>query len=270
MRQAHQQASPARGTFAVRRFGLGWRDLDVDFSRPPGPRLVTEVLVCSATASAADSAADDLAQEEAVWDLEVGQRIAALLRAALGPGQAGLAIDLTCQNAACAQRMDLELPLADLERIQQQAPELVSVPLAQGACSLRRPTGRDQLAWQQAAAQGQPLTLEQILRGLLVEGAAPGTPLPLAALEAALDAADPLVNFSLQVTCPYCAQAGAYALDLQALALAQLRQIQQRLLRAVHSLASRYHWSEGEILALPEWRRAQYLALIEQEQDLRV
>jgi len=40
----------------------------------------------------------------------------------------------------------------------------------------------------------------------------------------------------------------------------------QHMLTDVHALASRYHWSERGILALPLPRRARYLALIEAEE----
>jgi hypothetical protein len=35
--------------------------------------------------------------------------------------------------------------------------------------------------------------------------------------------------------------------------------------QAVHTIASRYGWSETDILSLPRWRRDLYLSLIEQE-----
>jgi len=41
----------------------------------------------------------------------------------------------------------------------------------------------------------------------------------------------------------------------------------RHLLRQVHELASRYHWSEAELLSLPLPRRQAYLGLIEAEQD---
>ena len=38
------------------------------------------------------------------------------------------------------------------------------------------------------------------------------------------------------------------------------------LYREVHALASRYHWSEADILALPRARRRLYLSLLDEEQ----
>ncbi|HBL57096.1 MAG TPA: hypothetical protein DDZ80_00510 [Cyanobacteria bacterium UBA8803] len=80
---------------------------------------------------------------------------------------------------------------------------------------------------------------------------------------------DPLVNFSLQVICPYCGTENLQDFDLGAWALQQLEQAQQQLLITVHRLASYYHWSEAEIFAIPPWRRSRYLALIEREENYR-
>jgi hypothetical protein len=41
----------------------------------------------------------------------------------------------------------------------------------------------------------------------------------------------------------------------------------RRLLRDVHHLALRYHWSEGQTLRLSLARRAAYLALLEADDD---
>ncbi|MBN1203768.1 MAG: hypothetical protein JXB05_02445 [Myxococcaceae bacterium] len=42
------------------------------------------------------------------------------------------------------------------------------------------------------------------------------------------------------------------------------------MLHDVHRLASRYHWGEGEILAMPLSRRQAYLGLIEAEEHQRL
>ncbi len=87
----------------------------------------------------------------------------------------------------------------------------------------------------------------------------------LAALSAAMEAADPLVAFSVRTTCPQCEQPAEIAVDLEAVALSRLRQHQRALVRTVHVLATRYGWSEAEVLAIPARRRSEYLRLIEDE-----
>lgn len=44
----------------------------------------------------------------------------------------------------------------------------------------------------------------------------------------------------------------------------------RKMLYDVHELASRYHWSESEILRLSLPRRAAYLAILEGEADRRL
>ena len=50
--------------------------------------------------------------------------------------------------------------------------------------------------------------------------------------------------------------------DVEEEALALLARAQEAFFRQVGVLASAFHWSEREILRLPEWRRRRYLALV--------
>jgi hypothetical protein len=76
---------------------------------------------------------------------------------------------------------------------------------------------------------------------------------------------DPLVALSLSCPCPACGAGNEISIDLEAVALARLERRRSCLLHEIHALASRYGWTEAEILALPPARRAHYLALIEGE-----
>jgi hypothetical protein len=266
----HQPPQP----LPVRRYGQGQRDLDVDFQHLSGPRLVTEILACCLEGF----------DRGELWKLEVGQRLAALIRAAMEDGQTALDFHLTCRNPACGRQMDLEFTLEDLAEIESQgqaadlqvggAPDPIGSKWGEDfRLNLRRPTGHDQLAWQASAAAGHPPAADDIVRRLLLDppNRVKGQPIPpeiLQACEQALEAADPLVNFAFTVTCPYCHVVNDIPVDLQAAALLRLRQTQARLLRVVHTLAGRYHWSESEIIRLPEWRRVRYLAMVEEEREM--
>ena len=262
-------------TLRVRSFGQDQLDLEVDFQRLSGPALVTEILACCAEGI----------ERERLWDLEIGQRLAALIRTAVGSDQSGLDLLLKCQNPDCGQNMEVNLALEDLAEIERQA---ATVNLQVGGrpnpidggwgedfrLSLRRPTGCDQLAWQAAAAAGHSPSIEEIVRGLVIDppGMSHKRPIPgeiLRICEEKLDAADPLVNFVFSVNCPYCRAIYNIPVDLQAAALGLLRLTQARLLRVIHTLAGHYHWTESEILGLPEWRRGRYLALVEEEQEAK-
>ena len=64
--------------------------------------------------------------------------------------------------------------------------------------------------------------------------------------------------------CPACRTEFAVDLDIAGFVWAELRARAQRLLREVHVLALAYGWTEDEVLALGERRRAAYLELTEE------
>jgi hypothetical protein len=133
---------------------------------------------------------------------------------------------------------------------------------------VRVPTGTDQRRWLESAtdADALPVTLATSLVDE-VDGSAPhaGWALPsswLAPVEDALAGHDPTTDLTIGAVCTKCGGGFAVEIDIEALVLAELSRLQQALLRDIHVLASRYHWSEAQILALPAWRRAFYLAAL--------
>lgn len=81
-------------------------------------------------------------------------------------------------------------------------------------------------------------------------------------ISAALAAADPQAATSVAVTCPACAHAWEAEFDIGAYLWTELDAWALRTLADVHELASRYGWSEPEILALSPTRRARYLSMV--------
>jgi hypothetical protein len=63
----------------------------------------------------------------------------------------------------------------------------------------------------------------------------------------------------VQATCPHCAGQTAIAIDPYRC----LGNLEGGLLLQVHTLATTYHWSEAQILALPRQRRLRYLQMID-------
>jgi hypothetical protein len=89
---------------------------------------------------------------------------------------------------------------------------------------------------------------------------------PAAALEPLLDEAaiglaalDPTAEFTLDLACEVCAHRWSAPFDIGALLWEEVAARARALLDEVHLLAHAYGWSEAEILALSERRRAAYL-----------
>jgi len=165
-----------------------------------------------------------------------------------------------CTAPGCEAAMDLPLALQDF--LAADVAERVECELADGRnLPVAVPTGRDQLDWLGEVAPGE----DDMLRRLLPQGTV-DEDLDLAdhaAIERALVNADPLRTLEIETACPECGSDLTLPLDLEAACLVRLAGLRPRLLDEVHLLASAYHWSESEIMAVPAARRAAYLARIE-------
>lgn len=246
----------------LRPFGQHVQDLDLDFAQASAPHLVTELLHCCALTG------DGPLDEERLWNLTVGERIAGLLRLVALGGGAALEVRLRCEDPSCHAWMEVALPVAPLIEAQRkaQAETPLTVEREGRRLVLRRPAGTDQLRWQEQVTRGYPLSPADMISSLLVEpGEEDLAETDIQAVSDAMEAFDPLVYFRVETGCPACGRMSTRALSLQALALKRLQHRQQRLLEEVHRLALHYHWGERQILALPAHRRRRYLALLERE-----
>jgi hypothetical protein len=238
---------------AFRPFGRAAADLEVDFAAPR-PHLATALLAACAV--------PPLTPAEC-WAMAAGERVAGLLAIAAATG--GDALDAIPACAACGERLDVALPVAGLLALHASAAGGGEVTA--GAATLRRATGADQAAWWAAGWRDEDQALRGMLATLLVAPAGEGTmEVDLARVDEALAEADPLVAFRVRFACPACGSAQPCPVDLQELALAVLRRAQYELIEDVHRLARAYHWTEDAVAALPPWRRARYLALVEREE----
>jgi hypothetical protein len=220
---------------SLRAFGADPADLDVDFD---GGRaeLTTALLV---------ACAEPPVEYAAAARLPISVRIRGVLR--LAATEAPI-VELAC-TCACGEQLELGLPLAEVATDPPHVADAVEV----AGRTVRVPTGEHQHA------------AESTTRGIvrLLVGDDDLTDAELRAIDAALDAADPLVCFHVTACCPACGAAIRRDVDLEAIAHRHLAAAQQQLLDAIHRLASAYHWTEREVLALPRRRRAHYLARIE-------
>jgi hypothetical protein len=79
-----------------------------------------------------------------------------------------------------------------------------------------------------------------------------------------LEELDPGAEIVLRGDCPACGESVPAVLDPSAYLWAELEQWRAQLELEVHVLASVYHWSEAQIVALDPGRRARYIELIDE------
>ena len=261
-----EDGRPGEG-LVVRPFGLAREDLDVDFFRTPRPHLVTTILhACTLNVNGTAIG------PAFFWDLPIGKRIEALVTVAMCGDVDTLPIQLRCCDDDCRQLMEIGLSLEALGQLHQDAGDGgdTEIRVADRTFRLRLPTGKDQLEWLSHSFADESAATKAIIQNLIVNGQAGGeaeiSDAWLRPISDAMQRSDPLVSFRLPIHCPHCDQENTYEVDLERLTLDHLRRRQQQTLEAVHRLASRYHWSESQILALPPWRRDRYLALIDKDE----
>jgi hypothetical protein len=75
----------------------------------------------------------------------------------------------------------------------------------------------------------------------------------------ALAAAEPLLDPRIAMICPECGAEQEHGFDIAAFLWDKIEARARGLLTHIHLLARAYGWSEADILALPEARRAAYL-----------
>lgn len=81
-------------------------------------------------------------------------------------------------------------------------------------------------------------------------------------LEQAMASADPLAEILIELRCPACGDPSNETLDIVSFFWTEIEARAKRLLGEVHSLAAVYGWTEPEVLALSDRRRALYLEMV--------
>lgn len=244
----------------LRPFGIDESDLAVDFSKENVPDLVTRILAqCAVNRK-------KILPAGFFRELTVGKRLECLLRLAAGGEKTAFQFSFKC--GSCGQDLEFELTLDEIVERQAEADltEMVEVVFENQTRVFRKPLGRDQESWRDAAFTDERVAALAMIQSLQIvppKFSVKGEDFDLIA--DAMDEADPLINFNCRVRCADCGALNDFPIDLCDFALGELRRAQQFLLRAVHLLASHYHWSEKEIFAVPHWRRVKYLALIANE-----
>ena len=183
---------------------------------------------------------------------EVHRRLLDLRRAVLGT-------DLTATAAcpSCEERVEFGLDVDDLQALAAEPVGDLTTPGGRPVTA-RPPTVADLAA---VTAERDPVAALTARCVTVADGGSLAAD-DLAAVEAALAAADPLAEVLVELACPRCGSAFEADLDVGAFVWAELDVAARRLLAEVDQLARAYGWTEPQVLALSEARRATYLRLV--------
>jgi hypothetical protein len=212
--------------------------------------LVSRVLVSDFGGAAAD-----------VWSLCVSDRDR--LVAEIYASCYGDRVDALTPCAGCHEDCALGFSLRELLVARRPAqPPHVAGPDADGTfslpdgCRFRLPTAGDE---REASGLSAVDAARSLLERCVIGGS--GSP-DLATVEQALEALSPVLQVELPMRCPHCALDQNVTFDVVRFFAQALLRERPILLREVHYLASAYHWSQAEILALPRSERRAYVALV--------
>ena len=190
----------------------------------------------------AASFADVGIAEAALWPVdERDRRLIEARREAVGP-RAGV----VAECPVCCERIEADVDLDPL-----LAAESYDASIDwNGAClPLRAPSSIDVAR----AAQGGGSTA-------LAKACTGGIEADADAVAEALGAARPLLNVELEFLCAACGAPFRARFDIGAYFWTEIELMAEGMLDEIHALASAYHWSEADILAMDAGRRNAYLA----------
>jgi hypothetical protein len=221
---------------------------------------IERAVALAAAAGPADAAHDAAA-------LPLGRRDARLLELRGEP--LGGMLDATARCPRCDERVEFSPPLGPLVDAEPAAP----APLRRDGFVVRwrPPDSHDALAAAGAADTDEAhaiLLARCVLGATGPAGEVTADALPPAvrdALDAAIADADPLAEILVDLTCPACGEAFIADLDVASFVWAELDAGARELLEDVDALARAYGWTEPEVLALSDRRRAAYLRLVREE-----
>lgn len=159
----------------------------------------------------------------------------------------------------CGERVDIAFRSSDFLRHRApRRPRHLTVSGDQGwfglegeTVTFRLPTIGDQIA---VAHEADPVAA---LARLCLRGAA------TAKVERTMAALAPTLSGPVEGRCPHCRETLTATFDVPSFVLGELRVQASQVCDHVHVLATQYHWSEKEILALPNWRRQHYVDMAE-------
>ena len=157
--------------------------------------------------------------------------------------------------AACGVRYDLFFSLADMLNAHPVELSADDIYRTQDGARFRLPTGEDELA---VFTMGPEAARDELLYRCAVDDN-----VDLDAVEAAMEAAAPLLNTEVEAICPECAARQRARFDMGTYLLRRVLRDKERLPSEIHMLALVYGWGYDDILSLTRAERRRHLALIE-------
>lgn len=205
-----------------------------------------------------------------VRDLSVGDRDYLITRLAQLFDDRPVWLAANCGD--CGEPFDLSFRYADLP-VKDAGPGYPCSPVetSRGRLRVRIVTGADQEAMALAGDDQQVLRL-MLQRILVPDGertafdVADLSDADIALLEQRVEAMSPECSRRLLTECPQCGATNTVAVNPYGF----LETPVTGLFAEVHRIASHYHWSERDILALTRERRRTYLKLIDADRGLQV
>lgn len=175
--------------------------------------------------------------------------------------------DFTCTAPGCGERVEMEFTLADyLSDVRPRRPAAVSAESGRSGwfrvsdAAFRLPTVEDQIAARRAEAVGEGpagAVGARLLAARCIEVDALSRTV-VGRVERAMASMAPEVSRPLDGQCPACGARLQVVFDVASFVLGEMRRAFASTAAEVDLIASAYHWSEAEILALSRPRRQSY------------
>ena len=198
--------------------------------------------------------------ENALADWPLGRRNEALAHLRCSCFGSTLQAWITCPH--CEEKLEFEVDIPTLLSSHRRGERSGEEPIVVNGHSFRLPTSRD-LARVSSASDLRTAAVD-LLEGCRVDkGASPvWSDADLEEIGERMALADPLAEIRFKFICPMCAHEWDESLDLGIVLWAEIEARAKRLLFEIHTLASAYGWTEGEVLSLSENRRLLYLEIV--------
>ena len=205
---------------------------------------------------------------ESVADWPLGRRNRALVE--LRCFHFGSALQCWTSCPQCGEKLELNM---DARELIQQSPEAqasnpqpVKTVTVRGQ-TFRLPTSRDLARVASEMTSGQDDAAVRLLEVCRVHESESReqnwSNQDVEEIGERMAAADPLAEIVLAFPCPVCSNTCNEVLDLPSFLWTEMEAEVRRLFFEIHTLASAYGWTEGEILKLSDARRRLYLEMVQ-------